>query len=71
MAAFPELETPEWLEGSLRPLYYKQHGGSGYNLTRAEVLDLYLDEIDAHTEWLNDTRGAEAKAIKQAAKAKK
>ena len=70
MAVFPDLKTAEWLEERMRPLYYKQHGGSGYNLTRTDVLGLYLDELDAHLEWLNETRGKESAAIKRAAKAK-
>jgi hypothetical protein len=49
-------------------LLYTQHGGSGLNLTLADVMDLELDRIYWLTERLGDQRRKEAREIEQAAR---
>lgn len=51
-------------------LCYSQHGGSGLNFTRSDVLEMELDEIDHYLETLDRRRNTEADAIKKASKKK-
>ncbi len=41
---------------------YRQNGGSGFNITYNEVMDLPWDEVVWFAERLNENREAEAKA---------
>ena len=53
---------------------YKQHGGSGTNLTVEDVLDLELERINWWIDWVGDQRARESRKIRQAvsdAKAKR
>lgn len=47
-------------------LCYSLHGGSGLSFTRADVMDMDLDEIDFFLEWLDERREEEARKIKEA-----
>ncbi|HAM57971.1 MAG TPA: hypothetical protein DCQ64_22175 [Candidatus Rokubacteria bacterium] len=57
---------PEAFANQVRALCYKQHGGSGFNFTMADVLDMELGELDGHIEWLAEQREREADAIRRA-----
>lgn len=46
-------------------LCYTQHGGSGLNFSRADVLDMFWDEALWYFEKLNEVREAEAKQIQE------
>jgi hypothetical protein len=64
---FPPLGRDEYWEAIFQ-LLYTQHGGSGLNLTLADVMDLELDRIYWLTERLGDQRRKEAREIEQAAR---
>ena len=53
----------EWWRGVCGHLWWNQHGGSGYSLTRADVLDMTWDEISWHVEHVNERRKAEHAAL--------
>jgi hypothetical protein len=48
-------------------LCLKQHGGSGYNFTRADVLDMDVDEIEWYIDELRRRRTEESNRIAAAA----
>ena len=52
----------------IRQLTYKQHGGSGTNLTLTEVENMDLRRFLDWIDWLKDQREKEADAIRKAAK---
>ncbi len=52
-------------------LCWHQHGGSGYNFSRADVLEMEWDEVEHHLKRQEERREAEAKAIREANKSKK
>lgn len=49
-------------------LTYKQHGGSGTNLTKQDVLELEWKRFVWWLDWLEETRQLEADAIQKASK---
>jgi hypothetical protein len=49
-------------------LCYTPHGGSGFSFTRADVLEMSLQEIGFYLEWVEEQRDSEARAIKRASK---
>ena len=64
---FPKIETDELWEGFFQLLYH-QHGGSGLNLSLADVMELDLDRIRWLLERLGEQREKEARELEQAAR---
>ena len=57
---------PDWLYRLIAALCYNPHGGSGFSFTRADVLDMDLDEARHHLAWLDEQRSRESSAIRAA-----
>lgn len=70
-AAVEKGDYPGWaclfptfdVRGHAFHLLYKQHGGSGLDLTYHDVMDMEFNEIEWWVEQLNDAREREAKAL--------
>ena len=64
------MNWPSYTAASIRDLVfsltYSQHGGSGLNWTKADVMDLDLTEANAYVELLGEQRRKEAAAMKAA-----
>lgn len=58
------LIDPDDLESRIWRLIYRQHGGSGTNLTRTEVLELDWNIMELYLVKLEEERQAEAKALR-------
>lgn len=54
----------------IQMLTYTQHGGSGYGYSLTDVLELEIRRLNWLAERLEETRQAEAKAIKDASSKK-
>lgn len=57
---FPTI-TPALIWSQMFHLSYSLNGGSGLSFTRADYLDMTVDEIDGHLEYLRNHRSAENK----------
>lgn len=62
---FPFFNRDELWQG-IAELLYTQHGGSGLNLTLADIMELDYDRLFFMLEFLGDKRSEEAAAIKKA-----
>lgn len=67
LAMFPAWDLEDWQQ-VVRKLCYKVHGGSGYNFTRRDVLEMPLGEVAEAADWLDTQRRRESEAIERAAK---
>ncbi len=49
------------LRSQMFHLSYTLHGGSGLHFTRADFMEMGVDEIDAHLEYLREQRKSESR----------
>lgn len=71
MQAIFGFESRETFWSCVASLCIKQHGGSGYNFTRADVLDMEADEIVWYLEEIRRRRTEESQRLAEAAAAAK
>ena len=64
---FVGLELEQWREG-LFQLCWRQHGGSGLNLSLAEALELSVGDRDWLLARIGEQREREARAIEKASR---